>query len=252
MLSSGAGHPVGLPPPARRTKAGGAAFTLIELLVVIAIIAILAAMLLPALARAKVESQRVKCVSNLRQMGVAMMFYLGDYRDTFPGLAATVDVWRDLPGPWCVKRLLKPYLGILTTNNDSTNNLIFHCPGDFGFPLIEGVDSPSWMDPWVDYESYVFNGVDIVPTLNLLDRKCSSIRLQSRTTMFFDYSNNGPVTWHDGLTPYQNRRDKARSNHCFIDGHVTYVAAYYNAAEGGPWMYNPPDGLRFEYVWYEP
>ena len=124
------------------------AFTLIELLVVIAIIALLAAMLLPALSKAKQRALTANCLSNLKQWGLAMNIYASDFKDAIPrdGMSATgtypggsgahadMNAWFNLLPPLVGERILNDYW------NDPGGNMsaklpfpggkgrIWHCP----------------------------------------------------------------------------------------------------------------------------
>ncbi len=151
-------HPI--PGPANRRG-----FTLIELLVVIAIIAILAAMLLPALSKAKIKTQGIQCMNNTRQLMLAWRMYSEDSHDALPFAYGTIPtaapyVWvtGDLddanpaaPGNWNLdttlrKSLLWPYCG---------NSIgIWHCPADTSYgvnnlgqrvPRVRSVTMSNWV-----------------------------------------------------------------------------------------------------------
>jgi prepilin-type N-terminal cleavage/methylation domain-containing protein len=181
-------------------------FTLIELLVVIAIIAVLAAMLLPALAKAKKDSQRGKCLSNLHQIGLTEAMYTGDNKDMYP---YSGNGWPQLPF-LDLLHLYAPYIA-----NNSNNGNFFLCPADapegFNFQWVaqtggSGLTTKELLFPNSYYYYYDFYNDDVDGNRSLAVRKTVDVRYPTRKAMspcfassahgFFDIALNTPTDGH--------------------------------------------------------
>ena len=182
-------------------------FTLIELLVVIAIIAILAAILFPAFARARENARRSSCQSNLKQIGLGMLQYVQDYDENFP----TGWVENDPPvGAQILRPTGRGWAGQVMPYMKSTQ--ILKCPSDSVTATGTNVVASYFYNQVITDPSTTYNGVDrklaalVAPAKTVMVGESVGIAGAMTTNGTFD--NISPVSFGSGCT----RRDGTAIN----------------------------------------